>query len=85
MVGDENKKKEMLEKVAKESTPKFFTKLAKILEQRGGEYFAGNEVSTTPILSCCHCPFKSCGHMAYYFFCCLRIFSIEDMAHKVLG
>lgn len=45
MLGDENKKKEMLEKVAKESTPRFFKQLAKILEQGGGDFFAGNEVN----------------------------------------
>ena len=43
--GSEEKKKEVLDKVAKEAAPKTLKYLARLLEQRGGDYFAGNEVN----------------------------------------
>ena len=42
---DEEKKKAMMAKVGQEAAPKTLTFLAKLLADRGGEYFAGNEVS----------------------------------------
>ena len=39
-----DKKKEIMEKVASEAAPKTFKYLTNLLEQRGGEHFAGNEV-----------------------------------------
>ena len=39
-----DKKKEIMEKVASEAAPKTFKYLANLLEARGGENFAGNEV-----------------------------------------
>ena len=41
---DEEKKKEILKKVGEEAAPKILTSLTKLLENRGGEHFAGNEV-----------------------------------------
>ena len=85
MLGDESKKKEMLEKVANESTPRFFKQLAKILEQGGGEFFAGNEVLFVYFnnLGSGHGPFKSSSHMSHNFPSQFCIFSVENMAHKV--
>ncbi len=42
---DEEKKKEMRAKVAADAAPKHFGNLARLLEARGGDYFAGHEVS----------------------------------------
>jgi hypothetical protein len=50
--GNEEKKKEILDKVAKEAAPKTFMYLARLLEQRGGDYFAGNEVNLKLFTGC---------------------------------
>jgi len=48
--GSEEKKKEVLDKVAKEAAPKTLKYLARLLEQRGGDYFAGNELTWADIV-----------------------------------
>jgi hypothetical protein len=50
--GSEEKKKEVLDKVAKEAAPKTLKYLARLLEQRGGDYFAGNEVNLKLFTGC---------------------------------
>ena len=50
--GSEEKKKEVLDKVAKEAAPKTLKYLARLLEQRGGDYFAGKEVNLKLFTGC---------------------------------
>ena len=50
--GSDEKKKEVLDKVAKEAAPKTLKYLARLLEQRGGDYFAGNEVNLKLFTGC---------------------------------
>ena len=50
--GSDEKKKEVLDKVAKEAAPKTLKYLARLLEQRGGDYFAGNEVNLKLFSGC---------------------------------
>jgi len=47
---DEEKKKEILKKVGEEAAPKILTSLTKLLENRGGEHFAGNELTWADIV-----------------------------------
>ena len=65
--GSDEKKKEVLDKVAKEAAPKTLKYLARLLEQRGGDYFAGNEVN----LKCNLWPFCVCQ-------CILFCIPVED-------